>query len=93
MSNKFVECESHGEVRPAFVCQHFLSGKRVGWNEPAEYSYDEDYEFAGCINAWCDECEEFVNRTGAWNDESEAFADIRLVCENCAVKFKEFNLA
>ena len=92
MSEKFVECDSHGETRPAFVCHHFFSGERVGWNEPGEYEEDEDDEFAGCINAWCDNCEEFVNKIGTWNEESEAFADIRLVCENCALKFKEANL-
>jgi hypothetical protein len=92
MSDKFVECCSHGKATPAFVCQHFLTGEKVGWNEPDEYEYNEDDEFAGCINAWCDECEEFVNKIGEWNEESETFANIRLVCENCALNFKEANL-
>ena len=91
MRDKLVECDSHGEVRPAFVCHHLLSGERVGWNEPDEYD-DEADEFAGCINAWCDECEGVANAGGGWNDETEAFADIRLVCETCALRFKEFNL-
>jgi hypothetical protein len=36
--------------------QAFFDGQKVGWNEPEEYEHDEDDEFAGCINAWCDEC-------------------------------------
>ena len=81
MNQKVVDCYTHGEVRPAFVCHHLLNGTSVGWNEPDEYECESDDEFAGCINAWCDECEEKANNTGGWNDESEAFADIRLVCE------------
>ena len=75
----------------AFVCHHLLSGQPVGWNEPEEYPEDEDDEFAGCINAWCDECEDVVNAAGEWNDETEAFADIRLICENCALQIKRLN--
>jgi hypothetical protein len=93
MPDKLVECETHGEISPAFICHHLLSHKKVGWNEPETYEFDQDDEFAGCINAWCDRCEDFVNKIGEWNDESEAFADIRLVCERCAKKLKEFNLA
>lgn len=92
MSGKFVECCSHGKSNPAFICHHLLENENVGWNEPEEYLNDEDDEFAGCINAWCDECETVANNGGGWNDETEAFADIRLVCENCALKFKKVNL-
>lgn len=91
MSDKFVECGEHGEARPAFVCHHLVSGEKVGWYEPDECSDDEDDEFAGCINAWCEECEKVCNEGGGWNDETEAFAQITLVCENCALRFKELN--
>lgn len=92
MSEKFVECYSHGNSEPAFICHHFLEEEKVGWNEPEEYSYEEDDEFAGCLNAWCDKCEVVANEGGGWNEETEAFADIQLVCKNCALKFKEANL-
>jgi len=58
-----------------------MSSKKVGWNEPEEYIFDEEDEFWDCINAWCDECKKVVNEGGGWNDETEAFADIKLVCE------------
>jgi hypothetical protein len=92
MTEKFVECYSHGKSKPAFLCQHLLTGEKVGWNEPDEYVEDESFEFSGCINAWCNKCEEFAVKTGGWTDESEEFANIQLVCENCALKFKEANL-
>lgn len=92
MSEKFVECCNHGKAKPAFLCHHLLEEENVGWNEPEEYGYEEDDEFAGCINAWCDKCEEVAIKCGGWNEESESFADIKLVCENCALKFKQANL-
>lgn len=92
MSAKLVECYSHGKSKPAFVCRHLLEEKNVGWNEPEFYSINKDDDFAGCINAWCNKCEVFAIQGGGWNDETEAFADIKLICENCALKFKEANL-
>ena len=86
-----IECNEHGNTKVAFVCHHLLSGECVGWNEPEEYDEDPDDEFAGCINAWCDECENVANAGGGWNDETEAFADIQLICENCARAIKRFN--
>ena len=98
MSENLVECGTHGKSKMAFVCCHLLKGEKVGWNEPDEYIYEEDddeydAEYDDCINAWCDNCEEVLARCGGWNDESEAFADIKLVCENCALKFKKANLS
>ncbi len=92
MSEKFVECGSHGRTKPAFLCVHLLMGTSVGWNEPAEYDKDEHDDFYGCINAWCDACERKAIETGGWDDESEAFADIRLVFEPCSLKIKTYNL-
>ena len=90
MGNR-VECNSHGKAPMAFVCVHLLSGERVGWNEPEEYTDDPDDEFSGCLNAWCDACEEVAESTGGWNEESEKFADIHVVCEPCALSYRELN--
>lgn len=90
--SRFVECDEHGESRPAFVCQHLVRGRNLGWHEPEEYSYDPDDEFAGCLNAWCDECEAVREKCDGWNDESESFAGITLLCERCARQAKERNL-
>ena len=90
--DKFVECGAHGASKPAFVCCHLAYETDVGWNEPDVYDKAEDDDFYGCINAWCDKCEVKAISTGGWNDESEYFADIQLVCEECALRFKEANL-
>lgn len=92
MSDKFVECGAHGQAKPAFICHHLLEEENVGWYEPEEYELDDDDEFAGCLNAWCEKCEEVANKSGGWNDESEAFAQIKLVCESCALRIKQANL-
>ena len=92
MSDKFVECGNHGRAKPAFLCLHLRTNSRVGWNEPDAYDYDEDSDFFGCINAWCDPCERKAIETGGWNDESEAFAEIGLVCEACALRIRALNL-
>jgi hypothetical protein len=91
MGRKFVECGSHGESKPAFVCIHLITRPKVGWNEPEFHDKSPDDEFYGCINAWCDECETKAIETGGWTDDSEAFANIQLICEECALRIKESN--
>ena len=92
MESNFIECEEHGENKMAFVCHHFLEKQNIGWNEKEEYIFDEDDEFWDCISAWCDECENYRIENDGWDEDSEKFADITLVCESCALKFKEENL-
>ena len=92
MGKKFVECGCHGQAKPAFLCYHLINEENVGWNEPEVYDKSDDDDFFGCINVWCNKCEAKAISTGGWNDESEAFANIQLVCENCALKFKGANL-
>lgn len=33
LKDKYVECESHGTSRIAFVCQHLLEGSNLGFHE------------------------------------------------------------
>lgn len=75
----------------AFVCHHFLKKENIGWNEKEEYIFDEDDEFWDCISAWCDKCESYRVKNDGWDEKSEMFADIQLVCENCALKYKQAN--
>lgn len=91
--NKQVECGTHGSTRPAFVCQHLIGGRRVGWHEPVENNVDPEDQFSGCINAWCDSCEKARVKYGGWNDQSESLAKVTMVCEECALKYKAINQA
>jgi hypothetical protein len=89
--HKLVECCTHGNRYPAYVCQHLNTQTPVGFYEPlasdpsVTYANDE-------LNAWCNACDEELTRVGEWNDESEAFAQIKLVCDACYFDMKELNL-
>lgn len=87
MSEKFVECGSHGKAKPAFICIHLTIEKGIGWNESEVPEKPDDSEFYDCIKAWCDDCENVGRLTTGFIENS--FANIQLVCEECALKFKE----
>ncbi|MBO2008977.1 hypothetical protein [Hymenobacter negativus] len=88
--SKRVECSTHGNRYPAYVCQHLNLKTPVGFYEPFAsdpsviYSDDE-------LNAWCNACDEVLTRVGEWNEESESFAKIKLVCDVCFFDMKELN--
>jgi hypothetical protein len=90
MGDKFVECGSHGKSKPAFLCVHLIREENVGWNEPEVYDRTEDDDFYDCIHAWCDDCEDIGRLTTGFVENS--FANVQLVCEECALKFKQANL-
>lgn len=82
------ECKTHGAQRAAYVCQHL--------NVPAEEAKGRGFvavrDDDGCINAWCDRCEAYLVANGnEWNDKTERFANIRLLCESCAMERAEAN--
>lgn len=85
MNIPFVECGEHGSDRPAFLCIHLISEVGCGWNEPDKP--DTESEFADCIHAWCDDCEDIGRLTTGYIEES--FAQPQLICESCALRFKE----
>jgi hypothetical protein len=55
LEDKYVECDTHGSSRAAFVCQHLNKDTYAGFHEAFESNPlidpDDDYQ------AWCDECE------------------------------------
>jgi hypothetical protein len=81
-----VQCGTHGEVLPAYVCCHLVpcGPAPLGFHEP-----DPDPDEPDDLQAWCDACDEVLEQHGEWNDESEAFAKIRLVCEFCFAALRE----
>ena len=88
MSDRVVECGTHGKSRPAFVCSHLVGTSETKENVGINFVFDED----GNVNAWCDKCEDFVSKNGdEWNDETEAFANIQLACDNCFLVLKTHN--
>lgn len=86
-----VECRTHGDARPAFVCQHlFLQHRQkqysaIGFFEPTQDPGDPDDD----LEAWCGACDEVLGRVGEWNDESEAFADMKVLCSGCFQRVRE----
>lgn len=90
MSDKFVECGNHGKSKPAFLCLHLITEKNVGWHEVEATDVAALGEFQGCIKAWCDDCEDIGRLTTGFIENS--FANIQLLCEECALKIKQNNL-
>lgn len=86
-----IECETHGKMRTAFICQHLNNHSKTGFEEAFD-SYKgmelDDDEF----QAWCDKCEIQRLKTDGWNDHSMEFAKIKLVCEGCYFVIKEYNV-
>lgn len=82
-AGRIVECETHGESGPAYVCSHLLDGLRardirsIGFHEAEPEPNDDD-----CCG-WCQACEDVRLAEGGWNDRSEGFARIKLVCRGC----------
>ena len=88
---RYVQCGTHGEVEPAFVCQHLLGAcgdapTAVGWFEA---EIDPDNREWGDQNGWCAACDEVLSEEGEWNDRSEGFAQIKLVCEFCFARMRD----
>lgn len=80
-----VECPTHGDRAPAYVCAHLAEGLRardirsIGFYE-GEADLEEDApESCG----WCQACEDVRVVEGGWNDRSEEYACITLICRAC----------
>lgn len=82
---KVVHCQTHGDKREAFVCDHLLHGTRQGFfvgDEPGNPYPD----------AWCSMCDQIRSAHGGadgeWNEKSEALIKVRLVCGDCYLEIK-----
>jgi hypothetical protein len=89
-SQNVVECCTHGERYPAYVCQHLSLHTPVGFYEPFDSDPTKAYKNDE-LNAWCDACDKVLTEVGEWNDESEAFAGITMVCDRCFFNMKKLN--
>jgi hypothetical protein len=92
IESELIECNVHGKIRKAFICQHLNTENKAGFEEAFEtyrgMKLDEDDD----LQAWCSECEKVRLKTDGWNDESMKFANIKLVCERCYFDVKELNM-
>jgi len=84
--HRTVRCERHGDRREAFVCEHLISGTKLGFFRSGD-------EGNPCPDAWCSACERLrLEHGGSWNDESEALIRVKLVCGDCYEEIKTRNL-
>jgi hypothetical protein len=86
-SEKLVRCDTHGERRPAYVCQHLLDGSGRGFN----WARDPEEPDALCPDAWCDACEVVLEAEGEWTEHAVEIAGIRLLCSGCYEIARERN--
>ena len=85
---QLVQCGTHGETPPAYVCQHIKTSLEDGQPRGLFWSRDDD----GHFNGYCDECDSFrESHGGEWNDQTEAFAGMLLICEGCFQRVAEMN--
>jgi hypothetical protein len=86
LKEKRIDCDRHGSSRMAFVCQHLLSGKGLGFHE----TFDSDplVEAKEDCQAWCDECEKAWEKEREWNETFTAIVKLKLVCEQCYFDIK-----
>jgi hypothetical protein len=82
--SELARCERHGWSEPCFVCDHFMSGEGLGWNErggdPARLR----------PGAWCDACAAILARAGSW-EAADPPPPLRLVCGGCYDRIRELN--
>lgn len=76
-----VNCDKHGVVGKAFVCQHLA--ERLHNQEPPIGFFTPDEQNKEQPAAWCTACDQVLSREGEWNDASEQFAGVTLICTKC----------
>lgn len=88
MSNvsPIVHCDRHGDMQEAFVCEHLLSGERLG------FVHDMEDPGNPRPDAWCASCERLRIAHGGWNERSHALVTIKLVCGGCYDEIKARNV-
>lgn len=72
-----IQCESHGEGSPAYICTHLHANPAQKWF--CNYPVEEDR----WPDAWCAKCEAEFQKYGEWNEHNEGFADIKAICHEC----------
>ena len=81
-----VHCQQHGDNREAFMCEHLLRGRGLG------FCWDIEDTSNPYPDAWCPGCEQMRGPTGDF-DSDYARATFRLVCGACYEEIKAKNVA
>ncbi|OAB78406.1 hypothetical protein ULVI_10540 [Cochleicola gelatinilyticus] len=92
IESALIECNAHGKIRKAFICQHLNTETKTGFEEAFETYRGMELDEDDDLQAWCSKCEKKRLKTDGWNNESMEFAKIKLVCERCYFEIKESNL-
>lgn len=82
-----IKCSTHGESRPAYVCQHLNEGSGLGF----QFGVNPEKPDAMCPDAWCDQCEARFLEVGDWTDELFAEAGFKVVCTTCYSQIRARN--
>jgi hypothetical protein len=89
LNYNYVTCETHGETRLAFICEHLNKNNYTGFHEAFDSNPliepDDDYQ------AWCDECEKIRLQHDGWNDYAMSFVKLKIVCDQCYFEIKRRN--
>lgn len=91
MESKLIECEAHGKLRQAFVCQHLNRNAKTGFVEAFETSPGMKLHEEDDLQAWCLECEKRRFEANGWTDNLMKFSNINLVCERCYFEIKDLH--
>ncbi|MBR2536053.1 MAG: hypothetical protein IKE66_08285 [Hyphomicrobium sp.] len=85
MSDDLIECEGHGQQRPAFVCQHLAETQPD--DEPIGFHWNCE---GGDLLANCDDCEAEASDDGFLPDDyfEENFV---VICRMCFVEMAAVN--
>ncbi len=76
-SDQIVNCPTHGEAYPAYVCGHLSKDPNQQWfcDYPSEGNAWPD--------AWCAACDRAFQKEGEWNEKNEQVLDAKLTCHCC----------
>lgn len=57
IESELIECEVHGKLRKAFICQHLNTQYKTGFEEAFETNQGMELDEEDDFQAWCSECE------------------------------------
>ena len=84
--SKSISCEKHGEGKAeAFVCEHFITGRKLG------FYYSKENSANLFPDAWCRSCERIRQEYNGWNEQSESLITVKLICGDCYAEIKVKN--
>jgi hypothetical protein len=81
-SEQKIECPTHGEAEPTYVCGHLANDPQQQWY--CDYPSEEN----PWPDSWCSACDRAFQKEGEWNEKNEPGLDVTLMCHCCYEEFK-----